>query len=86
MATPSNAAKALSVLTFTAGIGTNELAVQLYNALEAAPDDAALRDTMDAYSAVRWDGVDSLSTLDWWSEINTLAKNFDQLTKEMAAP
>ena len=85
MTKPSNAAKALGVLTFTAGVGTNELAVQLYDALDKAPDDAALRDTLDAYPAVRWDGVDSLSTIEWWFEVETLAKNFDRLTKEMPA-
>lgn len=85
MTTPSNAAKALGVLTFTSNVETDAKAVEIYDALDDAADDVEISEVMDKFDVARWDGVDHLTTLDWWIEIETLAQNFDRLTKEMPA-
>jgi hypothetical protein len=79
MTTYSNAAKALAVLTFTAGVTTDEKAIELFDLIMQAETDEQFEALFEKHDFCVWDPVEELGLLDWAEEITTLAINFDRL-------
>lgn len=84
MTTYSNPAKALAVLTFTSGVSTDAKAIELFDLIAQAEDDVDICALFDEHDFCVWNPVEGLSLMEWAEEINTLAQNYDRLTKELA--
>lgn len=73
---PSKAAKAVAILAFTSGVEDYDMAVKVYDQLEA--DDLPVQETLDKFDGVCvWHEVEQLTDSSWWSEVTSLAQNFD---------
>jgi hypothetical protein len=73
---PSQAAKAAAILVFTSGVEDYDMAVKVYDQLEA--DDLPVQDTLDKFPGVcAWHEVEQLEDSSWWSEVTQLAQNID---------
>lgn len=83
MTTYSNAAKALAVLTFTAGVNTDEKAVELFDLITQAEESHTISALFDEHDFCVWGPVENMDLLEWSEEIETLAMNYDRLAKEM---
>jgi hypothetical protein len=77
----SKSAKAAAVLVFTSGVEDYDMAVKVYDQLEA--DDLPVQETLDKFSCYgsgvcRWSCVEELHDGDWWEEVTQLAINIDK--------
>jgi hypothetical protein len=79
MTTYSNAAKALAVLTFTAGVHSDERAIELFDLIAEAETDEQFEALFEEHDFCVWDPVEGLGLTAWAEEITTLAINFDRL-------
>jgi hypothetical protein len=79
MTTYSNAAKALAVLTFTAGVNTDEKAIELFDLITQAETDEQFEALFEEHDFSVWDPVEGMTFADWFAEIDNLAMNFDRL-------
>jgi hypothetical protein len=73
---PSNSAKAAAILPFTSGIESYDMALEVYNQLEA--DDLPVQETLAKFQGVCvWHELEQITDSDWWSEVTQLAQNID---------
>lgn len=73
----SKYARAAAVLVFTSGVDGFDQAVELYD--EMGKSDEPVDDVLDKCPGVcRWSRLDDLDEIDWWEEVETLARIIDE--------
>lgn len=78
--TPTNAAKAASVLHHTWGVDGYEQAVLIYDRVEQLMrEDKAhqIEDFLEELEAGCWEPLDHLPVEDWWENVEALALSID---------
>lgn len=77
MSNLSKYARAAAVMVFTSGVDGFDQAVELFD--EMANSDEPLDALLDQYPDIcRWSQLDHLSEIDWWGEVETLARIIDE--------
>ena len=77
MSNLSKYARAAAVMVFTSGVDSFDQAVELFD--EMGKSEEPLDALIDKYPGIsRWSEVDNLSEIDWWVEVETLARIIDE--------